>query len=62
MTISFDAIWIPTLITLLAAVWAFVMLREPGSSGSSVFVEASVGIAWPSIPVLGSWLIWALLT
>lgn len=62
LTIAFDAIWIPIAITVIALGWAALMLKDIGSSGYGAFADLSLGIAWPSIPVLGAWLIWALLT
>lgn len=62
MLIVFDAIWIPIAITVLAIGWAAFILHEPNYSGSGPLFEWSIAIAWPSIPVLISWLIWSLLT
>ena len=61
MTIAFDAIWIPIVISALGGLWAVLTLNTPiGYEG--VAGHLFVGLALPLIPSLLAWLIWALLT
>lgn len=63
MTISFDAIWIPIVISVIAFSWAVTILRNPSDwEYAGAFAALSLGVAWPGLIVLGSWLVWALLT
>lgn len=59
MTIAFDAIYIPIGVTVLAMLWAYLMLSTPiGYEG--VTGHLFVGVALPLIPTLLAWLVWAL--
>lgn len=62
MTISFDAIWLPIAVSALGLGWASLMLRNFGESGLGILEEIAIGALLPAVPVLGAWLIWALLT